>query len=176
MKNFKDFFNEDRATAKAAYLKGTISLEGIEKAFKNVKSGTAVKLTVKNDKSRSKQGIVTLMDIKKGKLLTTSLATSTDKSAVFNIDDVISYDTYKINESEFISEAAMKDVVKKVEKKLDSLGFSYQYVKEVDKDSYEISLSDEKDAKKLKKEFDDMLIPIRYEQKDTGVFKVYPRG
>jgi len=96
MKTFSEFMNEGREELKAAYLKGSVKLEDIEKAFKNTKPGTMVKLTVNNPKSKHKQGIVSLLDIKKGDLLTTALATSTDKSAVFKIEDVISFDTYKI--------------------------------------------------------------------------------
>ena len=70
----------------------------------------------------------------------------------------------------------MKEIVAKAEKTLDKMNIVYQYVKELDKDSYEISLSHDKDAKKLKEHFDNMIIPIKYTQEDVVFFIVYPRG
>ena len=101
MKKFSDYINEMknddmRQTLKQKYLNPSVKMEDIEKAFKNIKPGTMVKLMVNNPKSRSKQGLVSLLDIKKGDLLTTSLLTSPDKAGVFKIEDVISFDIYKI--------------------------------------------------------------------------------
>jgi len=87
---------EDRQALKREYLKPKVQLKDIEKAFKSTKPDTVVKLTVKNPKSKHKQGIVTLMDIKGNDLLTSALATDSSKSAVFKIDDVISFDVHKI--------------------------------------------------------------------------------
>jgi len=70
--------------------------------------------------------------------------------------------------------SSMGEMIKKAEKNLDKLGISYQDVKELDKDSYEIALSHEKDAKKLKTFFDDMWIPIKYKQEEEVFFIVYP--
>ena len=96
MKTFKELIESTRSNIKQAYLNPAVKMSDLEKAFKTLKPDAKIMLRVNNPKSRSKTGMVTLLDIKKGDLLTTPLATSSDKSAVFTIDDVISFDTYKI--------------------------------------------------------------------------------
>ena len=74
---------------------GKLSIAAITKAFKATKPGTTIKIKLNNPASRSKIGYVTLMDIKKDRLLTTALNTSSDKSGDYSIDDVLDYDVYK---------------------------------------------------------------------------------
>lgn len=96
MNTFRELLETSRAKLKQEYLKGSVNLADIKKAHKTLKMDSKIMLRVNNPKSRTKFGMVTLLDIKKDDLLTTPLATSTDKSAVFTIDDVISFDIYKI--------------------------------------------------------------------------------
>ena len=99
MEKFREIFEatvvESREAMKNALMSEGVDMKGITKMFKGTKPGTVVKLRVTNPKSRSGSGYVTLMDIKGDRLLTTSLATSRDKSGDFSIEDVISYDLFK---------------------------------------------------------------------------------
>ena len=91
---FKELF-ENRDQLKAAVTSQRVSIKDIEKMFKKTKRGSHVKLRVKNSKSRSGSGYVTLMDIKGDRLLTTALATSSDNAGDFGIEDVMSFDLFK---------------------------------------------------------------------------------